>query len=257
MEGQQVIIWSPGDVDPATITDPQHRQIAIGQAVAYARQMLVVAAKSHFELGRCLSFLSQLVSPEEFRRILADELEGMSSAQAQKYINYYDKIRHFPNLKDFGERSFAKAICLLNTLEHEELERIAASPKKLDRMDMMSVAEMKRELKRLREGMQAAVREEVRALEAERDALLDERDAALEQLKALLKKDDPDPSHIKRMIADMESAINIILAVSNGLKDIADLSPALASQLETVIYGCAQAGQRLWQAWQAVHGDRA
>lgn len=252
MEEQQVVIWSPGDIDPASITSPEQRQIAVGQAISYARQMLVVSAKSYFELGRCLLFLAQVVTKADFRRILSDELEGMTYAQAHRYIAYYEKVRNFPALKDFGERSFSKAICLLNTLENEELTAIDEGAELIiDKLDMMSVRDLKRELNRLRSDMSSAVREETKALEVERDALIDDRDALMDQLKAVKKaKDRPVEKIARQIITDLESAITAITGVADSLDSIDTLPPALASQVETAVYGCAQAGARLWSAWQ-------
>ncbi len=229
-------------------TELIRRDARIAILTEETRGLLHQAVMTHFEIGKRLLEMRELAEEKRWLASL-DEL-GIQPLWAQRHMQVARKIEAMPKLRDLAEQSFHKALALIQSTDDATLEEITAGDVPLltlERVDGMSVRELKKEIKRLTDDKDQVVQEETQVLQAEIDNLVKERDGLQAEHQS-----DAKTAHdtARELRATVQTLANQARALS---AQIAHLSEHDAMMVKDALESSVSSGSILlketWQAW--------
>lgn len=175
-------------------------------------------SRSRYAIGLALHEVHGLVSPVQFRRILEDDLGGMSRQVAANYMRVVEFGEQYPQLKDMAEGSWQKVLELCNGAEKEELNLIMEGKHEgitMDRLDAASSRQVRKMLKDERKLREKIIDAEVDVRTKELREQLQEEQASNKAHKRELALLNKEP---KASLADARAKVVALTATAIELR---------------------------------------
>lgn len=217
---------------------------------AAARDALDRSARGMRDLCLILGEHLDLAGEASQRTIELIESLGLQRSTGYHMAQIGQAARAHPALLDLAERKRSAVLALVQGLDDQALSDVVTGQAELtlDDVDRMSVRDLKRQLRRLREDAAKVVAEETKTLRSERDALREDLAAARAAL-------DSDLAATRKTARQVREATETLSRTLDQLCDqIAALDPKDADRIREVIEGNVSMASTLlrdtWQRWQ-------
>ena len=166
-------------------------------------------ARGFFKGGMALLLLQQNEGAQTFAQLLAENFPMICRRTAENYIRIARTMAEHPAFKAFvyDRGGHSKLLTLLQMCSEEQIADIAENDELLDKIDQMSVRQLKQALRRAKEKAEAAVQKATEKTAAENAALKEKVDELAAALAA----------------PDLEAAKKLIRAAGTKISDALEL----------------------------------
>lgn len=151
---------------------PYERNLYVNEVRFYLQR----SAESIVEAGKRLLVLKEREGYGSFMAIISEDI-GISHTTALRFMNAALKVEKYPQIKISKFTKLANLYTLLEAPD-EDLkaleEKGVLAGRDMDELAAMSVKDMREMIKKLKTGVDAIIKEEVKGLETEKKALLKE-----------------------------------------------------------------------------------